>query len=72
MIATDSDIPLVFDCKLLAEIMGVSATTARRMMHAEGFPLEVHGERSHRIYKRKFLAWLEGERFKATRHPISR
>lgn len=63
MIASADDIPFVFDCKTLAEIMGVSISTARRIMHEEGFPLQCLSEKRHVIYKAQFLRWMEGERF---------
>lgn len=66
MITNLDDIPYVFDCKKLAEIMGVSTFTARNIMNSDGFPLRVYGPRSHRIWKAEFLRWMEGERFDAT------
>ncbi|WP_206921875.1 DNA-binding protein [Alicyclobacillus suci] len=53
------DLPLVFDCKKLAEILGVSTFTARNIMHSPGFPVVIAGPRRHRIYKTAFIKWLE-------------
>ncbi|MFB5192765.1 DNA-binding protein [Alicyclobacillus fastidiosus] len=53
------DIPVVFDCKKLAEILGVSTFTARTIMHQPGFPVVIAGPRRHRIYKPAFLQWIE-------------
>ncbi|MCL6592705.1 MAG: helix-turn-helix domain-containing protein [Alicyclobacillus sp.] len=53
------DIPLVFDCKFLAKILGVSVSTARTIMHQPGFPVMKFSARKHRIYRAKFLEWLE-------------
>ncbi|WP_375330556.1 helix-turn-helix domain-containing protein [Alicyclobacillus fastidiosus] len=63
MFRTADDIPFVFGCKELAEIMGVSKSTARRIMHDDGFPVHRISEKSHRIYKDQFLRWMNGERF---------
>lgn len=58
MIRNFDDIPLTFGPKLLAEILGVSVSTARTLMHREDFPVQTISPRRQRIYKGDFLRWL--------------
>lgn len=53
------DIPLVFDYKVLAKILGVSISTAQSIMRQDGFPVWRISNRMSRIYKKPFLEWLE-------------
>ena len=53
------DIPAVFDVPYLAQILGVSRTTAHAVTHMPGFPVVVLGPKLTRIYKPQFLVWLE-------------
>lgn len=53
------DIPAVFDVGYLAQILGVSRTTAHAVTHRPGFPVVALGPKLTRIYKPQFLAWLE-------------
>lgn len=61
MIKSADDIPFVFDCKKLAEILDVSESTARTIMHSPGFPVRSVSPRKHRVYKGEFLDWLQGK-----------
>lgn len=56
-----NDIPAVFDCKTLAQILGVSRSTARNVMHSRGFPKVVIGQSVYRVYKPAFLKWLKDQ-----------
>lgn len=58
MIRNFDDIPLMFGCKELAEILGVCDSLARTLMHSEGFPAHQISPRKQRIYKGDFLRWL--------------
>lgn len=53
------EIPVVFDAKYLAKILGCSVSTARTIMNQPGFPVVRLSQRKHRIYRAAFLAWLE-------------
>lgn len=53
------EIPVVFDCKYLAKILGCSESTARTVMNQPGFPVLRLSARKHRIYREQFLAWLD-------------
>lgn len=55
-----TDIPLVFDVKKLAEILGVSLSTAYVLMKRADFPVIYVTPTRRRIYRVQFLRWLDG------------
>ncbi|MFD1675444.1 helix-turn-helix domain-containing protein [Alicyclobacillus fodiniaquatilis] len=54
-----SDWPPLFDCKKLAEILGVSVSAAREIMRREDFRVTIISPRRHRIRREDLQAWLE-------------
>ena len=53
------DWPEVMDCKTMGKLLGMSDTSARRLMNREDFPLIVLGPKTYRIRKGDLLKWLE-------------
>ena len=51
--------PEIMDCKTMAKLLGVSETSARRLMSRGDFPLIVLGPKTYRIRKGDLLKWLE-------------
>lgn len=54
-----SQIPIVFDCKELQAILGISRSQAYQIMRQADFPVVEVSPRKHRIYRAAFLEWLE-------------
>lgn len=52
------DLPLFLNAELLAQVMGVSISTAYELMHEPGFPVLRVGSRMV-VPKEKFRAWVE-------------
>lgn len=53
------ELPPVFDCKMLAKILGVSVGQAKRIMRREDFRVTVISPRRHRIRREDLEKWLE-------------
>ena len=52
------DLPLFFNAKLVAQVLGVSISTAYEVMHEPGFPTLRVGSRMV-VPKEKFIQWAE-------------
>lgn len=52
------DIPLLFDARELAKILGVSISQARRIMARDDFKVTVISPRRYRIRREDLLDWL--------------
>ena len=53
-----SDLPLFLNAKLVAQVLGVSISTAYEVMHEPGFPTLRVGSRMV-VPKEKFIRWVE-------------
>ena len=52
------DLPLFLNANLVAEVLGVSISTAYEVMHTPGFPVLRVGSRMV-VPKEKFIRWVE-------------
>ena len=52
------DLPLFLNANLVAEVLGVSISTAYEVMHTPGFPVLRVGSRMV-VPKEKFIQWAE-------------
>ena len=52
------DLPLFLNAKLVAQVLGVSISTAYEVMHEPGFPVLRVGSRMV-VPKEKFIQWAE-------------
>ena len=52
------DLPLFLNANLVAEVLGVSISTAYEVMHTPGFPVLRVGSRMV-VPKEKFIKWAE-------------
>ena len=52
------DLPLFLNANLLAQVLGVSISTAYEVMHEPGFPVLRVGSRMV-VSKEKFIQWAE-------------
>lgn len=55
------DIPVVFDRKVLAKLLGISLSAASNVMRKNGFPVVRVSPHRHRIYREAFFRWLESQ-----------
>ena len=55
-----NDLPLFLNANLVAEILGVSISSAYELMHEPGFPTLRVGSRMV-VPKEKFIRWAEGQ-----------
>ena len=53
-----SDLPLFLNAKLVAQVLGVSISTASEVMHEPSFPTLRVGSRMV-VPKEKFIQWVE-------------
>ena len=53
-----NDLPLFFNAKLVAQVLGVSISTAYEVMHEPSFPTLRVGSRMV-VPKEKFMQWAE-------------
>lgn len=53
-----SDLPLFLNAKTVAQVLGVSISTAYELMHDPGFPVLRVGSRMV-VPKEKFIQWAE-------------
>ena len=53
-----ADLPLFLNAKLVAQVLGVSISTAYEVMHEPGFPTLRGGSRMV-VPKEKFMQWAE-------------
>ena len=53
-----ADLPLFLNAKLVAQVLGVSISTAYEVMHEPGFPTLRVGSRMV-VPKEKFIRWVE-------------
>ena len=53
-----ADLPLFLNAKLVAQVLGVSISTAYEVMHEPGFPVLRVGSRMV-VPKEKFIQWAE-------------
>lgn len=53
-----ADLPLFLNAKLVAQVLGVSISTAYEVMHEPGFPVLRVGSRMV-VPKEKFMQWAE-------------
>ena len=53
-----SDLPLFLNAHLVAQVLGVSISTAYEVMHEPGFPVLRVGSRMV-VPKEKFIQWAE-------------
>lgn len=53
-----ADLPLFLNAKLVAQVLGVSISTAYEVMHEPGFPTLRVGSRMV-VPKEKFIQWAE-------------
>ena len=54
------DLPLFLNAKMVAQVLGVSISTAYEVMHEPGFPVLRVGSRMV-VPKEKFIQWAEGQ-----------
>ena len=54
------DLPLFLNAKMVAQVLGVSISTAYEVMHEPGFPTLRVGSRMV-VPKEKFILWAEGQ-----------
>ncbi len=52
------DLPLFLNASLVAQVLGVSSSTAYELMHEPGFPVLRVGSRMV-VPKEKFIRWTE-------------
>ena len=55
-----NDLPLFLNANLVAEILGVSISSAYELMHDPDFPMLRVGSRMV-VPKEKFIQWAEGQ-----------
>lgn len=55
-----ADLPLFLNAKLVAQVLGVSISTAYEVMHEPGFPTLRVGSRMV-VPKEKFMAWVSAQ-----------
>lgn len=55
---TYDELPLFLNAKLVAEVLGISPSTAYELMHELGFPVLRVGNRMV-VPKEKFIRWVE-------------
>lgn len=53
-----ADLPLFLNANLVAQVLGVSISTAYEVMHEPGFPVLRVGSRMV-VPKEKFIQWVE-------------
>jgi predicted DNA-binding transcriptional regulator AlpA len=53
------DIPVIFSCKELQTILGISRSQAYVLMRQADFPTVEISPRKRRIYRDDFLEWIE-------------
>ena len=53
-----ADLPLFLNANLVAQVLGVSISTAYEVMHEPGFPVLRVGSRMV-VPKEKFIRWVE-------------
>lgn len=53
-----NDLPLFLNAKTVAQVLGVSISTAYELMHGSGFPVLRVGNRMV-VSKEKFIRWVE-------------
>ena len=54
------DLPLFLNAKMVAQVLGVSISTAYELLHDPGFPTLRVGSRMV-VPKEKFIQWAEGQ-----------
>ena len=54
------DLPLFLNVNLVAQVLGVSTSTAYEVMHEPGFPVLRVGSRMV-VPKEKFMQWVEAQ-----------
>ena len=54
------DLPLFLNAKMVAQVLGVSISTAYELFHEPGFPTLRVGSRMV-VPKEKFIQWAEGQ-----------
>ncbi len=54
------DLPLFLNANLVAQVLGVSISTAYEMMHDPGFPVLRVGSRMV-VPKEKFVQWVDAQ-----------
>ena len=54
------DLPLFLNAKMVAQVLGVSISTAYELFHESGFPTLRVGSRIV-VPKEKFVQWAEGQ-----------
>lgn len=54
------DLPLFLNAKMVAQVLGVSISTAYEVMHEPSFPTLRVGSRMV-VPKEKFIQWAEGQ-----------
>ena len=54
------ELPLFFNAKTVAEVLGISVAGAYELVHQEDFPVLRIGSRLV-VPKEKFLAWIESQ-----------
>ena len=54
------DLPLFLNAKLVAEVLGVSISTAYELLNGPGFPTLRVGSRMV-VPKERFIRWAEGQ-----------
>ncbi len=54
------DLPLFLNANLVAQVLGVSISTAYEMMHEPGFPVLRVGSRMV-VAKEKFVQWVDAQ-----------
>ena len=52
------DLPLFLNAKMVAQVLGVSISTAYELMHKQSFPVLRVGSRMV-VPKEKFIQWVE-------------
>ena len=54
------DLPLFLNARMVAQVLGVSISTAYELMHEPGFPTLRVGSRMV-VPKEKFMEWVEAQ-----------
>ena len=54
------DLPLFLNARMVAQVLGVSISTAYELLHDPGFPTLRVGSRMV-VPKEKFIQWAEGQ-----------
>ena len=52
------ELPLFLNAELVAQVLGIAASSAYELMHEDGFPVLKIGNRMV-VPKEKFVAWVE-------------